>query len=80
MIRKTTIKVTKIQKFIKEVQNRHKSYVDERRGDFEFSVRDFVFIKVSPMRNIVRLRRAGKLTQRSFPILERIGTLAYRVK
>ena len=42
-----------------------------------------VFIKVSPSRNVVRFGSIGKLTPRfvgPFPIIERIGQMAYRVK
>ena len=49
----------------------------------EFSVGDFVFVKDNPLRNVVRFRRAGKLAPRfigPFPILDRIGKLAYRVE
>ena len=41
-----------------------------------------MFVNISPLRNVVRLGKRGKLSPRfvgPFPILERIGTLAYRV-
>ena len=44
---------------------------------------DLVFIKVSPLRNVVRFGSVGKLAPRfvgPFPITERIGQMAYRVK
>ena len=67
---------------MKEAQSRQKSYADQRRRNLEFSVGDYVFLKVSPMRGVVRFGRAGKLAPRfirPFPILERIGPLAYPV-
>ena len=42
-----------------------------------------VFVKVSPLRNVVRFGSVGKLAPRfvgPFPITERIGQTAYRVK
>ena len=48
----------------------------------EFSVGDLVFVKVSPLRKVVRFGRKGKLAPRfvgPFLVLEQIGTLAYRV-
>ncbi|XP_073121965.1 uncharacterized protein [Henckelia pumila] len=43
---------------------------------------DHVFLKVSPMKGMMRFGRRGKLNPRyigPFEILERIGTLAYRL-
>ena len=42
-----------------------------------------VFVKVSPLRNVVHFGSVGKLAPRfvgPFPIMERIGQMAYRVK
>ena len=44
---------------------------------------DRVYLKVSPLRGVNRFGKTGKLAPRfigPFPILERIGTLAYRVQ
>ncbi|RVW67380.1 Transposon Ty3-G Gag-Pol polyprotein [Vitis vinifera] len=67
---------------LKAAQNRHKSYADQRRRDLEFEVGDHVFLKVSPMKSVMRFGRKGKLSPRfvgPFEILERVGTLAYKV-
>nr|CAN78911.1 hypothetical protein VITISV_004521 [Vitis vinifera] len=61
---------------------RHKSYADQRRRDLEFEVGDHVFLKVSPMKSVMRFGRKGKLSPRfvgPFEILERVVTLAYKV-
>ena len=63
-------------------QDRQKSYADRRRSDLEFSVGDLVFVKISPLKRVVRFGKAGKLTPRfvgPFRVLERIGPLAYKV-
>ncbi|KAL0537500.1 hypothetical protein IC582_026478 [Cucumis melo] len=59
-----------------------KSYVDVRRKDLEFDVGDKVFLKVAPMKGVLRFERRGKLSPRfvgPFEILERIGPVAYRL-
>ncbi|KAA0067060.1 pol protein [Cucumis melo var. makuwa] len=63
-------------------QSRQKSYADVRRRDLEFDVGDKVFLKVAPMKGVLRFERRGKLSPRfvgPFEILERIGLVAYRL-
>ena len=75
-------KVSLIKERLKAAQSRQKSYVDNRRRDLEFEVGDHVFLKVSPIKSVMRFRRKGKLNPRfmgPFKILERVGTLAYKV-
>ena len=82
MIRETSEMVDLIRKRMKASQDRQKSYADRRRVDLEFSVGDLVFVKISPLKRVVRFGKAGKLTPRfvgPFRVLERIGPLAYRV-
>ena len=53
-----------------------------RRRPLEFEVRDHVFLKVMPKRGVVRFDKRGKLSPRfirTFEILERVGTIAYRL-
>ena len=53
-----------------------------RRRPLEFEVGDHVFLKVIPKRGVVRFGKRGKLLPRfmeSFEILERLGTVAYRL-
>ena len=63
-------------------QSRQKSYADVRRRDLEFEVGQHVFLKVAPMRGVLRFGKRGKLSPRfvgPFEILERIGRVAYRL-
>ncbi|KAL4033049.1 hypothetical protein IC575_006134 [Cucumis melo] len=63
-------------------QSRQKSYADVRRKDLEFEVGDMVFLKVAPMKGVLRFAKKGKLSPRfvgPFEILERIGPVAYRL-
>ncbi|KAA0036140.1 pol protein [Cucumis melo var. makuwa] len=72
-----------IQKIIARMltaQSRQKSYADERRKDLEFDVKDMVFLKVEPMKGVLRFEKKGKLSPRfvgPLEILEWIGPVAY---
>ncbi|GKF80342.1 hypothetical protein Tco_0238944, partial [Tanacetum coccineum] len=49
----------------------------------EFQVRDKVMLKVSPWRHVVCFGKQGKLNPRyvgPFKVLEKIGTIAYKLK
>ena len=53
-----------------------------RRRPLEFEVGDHVFLKVMPKRGVVRFGKRRKLSPRfigPFEILERVGTVAYRL-
>jgi hypothetical protein len=43
-------------------QSRHKSYIDNQRRPLEFEVEDRVFLKVSPIRGVMRFGTKGKLS------------------
>ena len=48
----------------------------------EFEIRDMVFIRVAPMKGVMRFGKKGKLSLRyvgPFEILERVGAFAYRL-
>jgi len=83
MVKETTEKVEFIRKQMKIAQDRQKCYADGKRKNLEFAEGDLVFVKISPLKNVVRFGRKGKLAPRfvgPFPITERIGKLAYRVE
>ncbi|KAA0047631.1 pol protein [Cucumis melo var. makuwa] len=74
--------IQKIRARMLTAQSRQKSYTDEQRKDLEFDVGDMVFLKVAPMKDVLRFKKKGKLSPRfvgSFEILERIGPVAYRL-
>ena len=61
---------------------RQKSYADVRRRILEFETRDLVFLKVAPMKGVLRFGRTGKLSPKfigSFEILEQVGLVAYKL-
>ncbi|GKC96654.1 hypothetical protein Tco_1162096, partial [Tanacetum coccineum] len=58
-----------------------KSYADKRRKPLEFSVGDYVLLKVSPWKGVVRFGKKGKLEPKfvgPFEIIEKVGPVAYR--
>ena len=82
LIRDTFEMVSLIRQRLLISQSRQKSYVDVRRRPLELEVGDHVFLKVMPKRGVVRFDKRGKLSPRfigPFEILERIGTVAYRL-
>ena len=82
LIRDTSKKVSLRGHRLLTAQSRQKSYADVRRRPLEFKVGDHVFLKVMPKRGVVRFGKRGKLSPRfmgSFEILERLGTIAYRL-
>lgn len=57
-------KVKLIQQRLEMTQSRHKSYTDIRRRGLEFAIGDWVFLKVSPMKGVMRFGKKGKLSPR----------------
>ena len=82
-VKETSEKIEVVRQRMKTAQERQKTYTDKRRKPIEFQVGDYVFLKVSPMRKVMRFGKAGKLSPRyvgPYEILKRIGTLAYKLK
>jgi transposase InsO family protein len=75
--------VAQVRENLRIAQSRQKSYGDNHRRDLEFQVRDYVYLRVSPLRGIVRFHVKGKLAPRyvgPYRICQRIGKLAYKVE
>ncbi|KAD5318337.1 hypothetical protein E3N88_18283 [Mikania micrantha] len=56
---------------------------NKRRRPIEFQVGDFVLLKVSPWKGVIRFRKRGKLSPRfigPFRIIARIGNVAYHLE
>ncbi|KAA0050197.1 pol protein [Cucumis melo var. makuwa] len=82
LVQTTNAAIQKIRARMLTAQNRQKSYANVRRKDLEFEVGDMVFLKVAPMKGVLRFEKKGKLSPRfvgPFEILERIGPVAYRL-
>ncbi|GKA24315.1 putative reverse transcriptase domain-containing protein [Tanacetum coccineum] len=82
LVQETTEKISHIKNRLKAARDRQKSYVDKRRKPLEFGVSDYVLLKVSPWKGVVRFRKKGKLAPRfvgPFEIIKRIAPVAYRL-
>ncbi|KAL0536641.1 hypothetical protein IC582_025599 [Cucumis melo] len=82
LVQSTNEAIQKIRSRMHTAQSRQKSYADVRRKDLELEIGDKVFLKVAPMKGVLRFERRGKLSPRfvgPFEILERIGPVAYRL-
>ena len=82
LVQITSEKVFIIQQRLKTTFNRQKSYTNPIRGDVSFSVGDLSFLKVSPMKEVMRFGKKGKLASwyiGQFEIRSRIGKVAYRL-
>ncbi|GJS10686.1 putative reverse transcriptase domain-containing protein [Tanacetum coccineum] len=82
LVQETTEKISQIKDRLKAAHDRQKSYADKRRKPLEFSVGDYVLLKVSPWKGVVRFGKKGKLAPRfvgPFEIIEKVGPVAYRL-
>ena len=76
-------KVQLIRDRLKTAQSCQKSYADVRRRELEFQVDDWVYLKVSPMKGMMRFGKKGKLSPRyvgPYKIFKRIGKVAYELE
>jgi hypothetical protein len=72
-----------VRENLRVTQSRQKSYADHRRRELTFEVRDFVYLKVSPMRGLHCFKARGKLALRfigPFKILEKRGEVANQLE
>ncbi|GJU78206.1 putative reverse transcriptase domain-containing protein [Tanacetum coccineum] len=82
LVQETTKKISQIKDRLKAARDRQKSYADKRRKPLDFSVGDYVLLKVSPWKSVVRFGKKGKLAPRfvgPFEIIEKVGPVAYRL-
>ena len=83
LVRQAMKKIKVIQERLETAQSRHKSYANIRRRGLEFSVGDWVFLKVSPMKGVMRFGKKGKLSPRyigPYQIIKRLGQVAYELE
>ncbi|GJW42016.1 putative reverse transcriptase domain-containing protein [Tanacetum coccineum] len=82
LVQEATEKISQIKDRIKAVRDRQKSYADKRRKPLEFSVGDYVLLKVPPWKGVVRFGKKGKLAPRfvrPFEIIKKVDHVAYRL-
>ena len=62
--------------------DQQRKYIQNRRRHLEFEVSDQIFLKMSPMKRVMKFGKKGKLSPRcvgSFEVIEHIGEVAYRL-
>ena len=82
VIQENNEKIAVIRERLLTAQSRQKSYADRRRRPLEFQEGDFVLLKVSPRKGVVRFSVKGKLAPRyvgPFPIVQRVRVVANRL-
>ena len=82
LVQITSERVSIIQQRLKITISKQQSYTDPKRKDVLFSVGDLVFLKVSPMKGVMRFGKKGKLAPRyigPFKIRLRVREVAYRL-
>jgi hypothetical protein len=75
--------VCMVRKNLRVMQLRQNNYANHRRRELSFEVRDFVYLKVSPMRGLCHFKVRGKLAPRfigPFKILKKRGEVAYQLE
>nr|GEZ84314.1 putative reverse transcriptase domain-containing protein [Tanacetum cinerariifolium] len=76
LVQETTEKISQIKDRLKAACDRQKSYADNRRNALEFSVGEYVLLKLLHWKSVVRFGKNRKLAPRfvgPFEITERIG-------
>ncbi|TQD95179.1 hypothetical protein C1H46_019202 [Malus baccata] len=79
----TNANIRFIKANLKAAQDRQKSIADKHSKDREYKIGDYVFLKLSPWKGVVRFGKRGKLSPRfvgPYQIIERIGAVAYRLE
>nr|GFC23187.1 reverse transcriptase domain-containing protein [Tanacetum cinerariifolium] len=69
LVQETTKKISQIKDRLKATCDHQKSYVNKRRKPLDFSVGDYVLLKVSPWKGVVRFGKMGKLAPRFVDLL-----------
>ncbi|GJR29248.1 putative reverse transcriptase domain-containing protein [Tanacetum coccineum] len=82
LVQETIEKISQIKDRLKAACDHQKSYADKRRKPLEFSVGDYVLLKVSPWKGVVCFGKKGKLSPRfigPFEIIKKVDPVAYRL-
>ncbi|GJR68529.1 putative reverse transcriptase domain-containing protein [Tanacetum coccineum] len=82
LVQETTKKISQIKDRLKAACDRQKCYADKKRKPLDFSVCDYVLLKVSPWKGMVRFGKKRKLAPRfvgPFEIIEKVGPVAYQL-
>ena len=83
IVEETTQNVQVIKANLKAAHDRQKSFADRHATDRVYKIGDWVFLKLSPCKRVVRFGKMGKLSPRyigPYQIIERVGEVAYRLE
>ncbi|XP_052880536.1 uncharacterized protein LOC128286837 [Gossypium arboreum] len=83
LVSETEDKVRLIRDRLKAAFDRQKPYADLKRREIEYFMEDFVVLKVSLWKKVLRFGCKGKLSPRfigSYRILKRVGPVAYQLE
>ena len=78
LVKQAMEQVKVIQERLKTAQSRQKSYTDVRKRPLEFEVDDCVYLKVLPMKGVMRFGKKGKLSPQyigPYKISKRVGNV-----
>ena len=81
-IYKTLEKIHIIRNQLQKTFSRKNSYPNQRRRDLEFEECDKVYLKISPMKGVVRFGKKGKLSPcyvDPYEILQKVGKVSYEL-
>ncbi|WMV09564.1 hypothetical protein MTR67_002949 [Solanum verrucosum] len=77
------VKVKLISERLKKAKSRQQPYSDVRRRKLEFNVEAWVYMKISPTKNVMRFDKNRNLSAwylGPYQILRRIGKVAYELE
>ena len=80
LIQETEKKVKMIREILKVATDRQKSYADMRRKDIRYEIGEKVFLNVSPLNEVMRFGKNGKLSlmfNGSYEVIEKVGPVPY---
>ena len=82
LIQETKEKVKMIRERLKVATDRQKSYANMKRKDVCNEIGEKMFLKVSPLKKVMRFGQKGKLNPRfigSYEVIEKVGPMAYKL-
>jgi hypothetical protein len=82
LVKEAEATIHRIQDNLKATKSHQETYANKRRRPLEFKVGNHLYLRVSPMKAMKMFGVKGKLAPRYiglFPILEKCGTMAYKL-